>query len=64
MTEGELLIIESGYFRERFRLKPEKLKKALKTIFRKEFLRSRKIRLYVMGRFSEGGAIQTKRKVL
>ena len=64
MAENDLLIIENGYFRERFRLTPEKLKKALKTIVRKEFPRSRKIRLYVMGRFSEKEALRTKRKVL
>jgi hypothetical protein len=64
MGEDDLLIIENGYFKERFRLKPEKLKKALKTILRKEFPRSRKIRLYVMGRFSEKEALRAKRKVL
>ena len=64
MAEDDLLIIENGYFREKFRVKPEKLKKALKTIVRKEFPRSRKIRLYVMGKFSEQEALATKRKVL
>ena len=64
MGEDDLLIIENGYFRERFRLKPEKLKKILKTILKKEFPRSRKIRLYVMGRFTEEEALGTKRKVL
>ncbi|MEJ2236446.1 MAG: hypothetical protein P8X67_21290 [Syntrophobacterales bacterium] len=64
MGEDDLLIIEDGYFTERFRLKPEKLSKALKTILRKEFPRSRKIRLYVMGRFSEEETLRTKRKVL
>ena len=64
MGEDDLLIIENGYFRERFRLKPEKLKKTLKTILEKEFPRSRKIRLYVMGRFTEEEALRTKRKVL
>ena len=64
MAEDELLIIEDGYFKKRFRLKPERLKKALKTIVKKEFSRSRKIRLYVMGRYSEQEALATKRKVL
>ena len=62
--EDDLLIIENGYFRDRFRLKPEKLKKVLKTIVRKEFPRSRKIRLYVMGEFSEEEVSRTRRKVL
>jgi hypothetical protein len=64
MSEDDLLIIENGYFTERFHLKSAKLKKALKTILRKEFPRSRKIRLYVMGRFSEEEALGPTRKVL
>ena len=64
MGEDDLLIIENGYFRERFQVKPAKLKKTLKTILNKEFPRSRKIRLYVMGRFSEKEALRTERKVL
>jgi hypothetical protein len=64
MGDDDLLIIENGYFTERFRLKPEKLKKTLKTILKKEFPRSQKFRLYVMGRFTEEEALRTKRKVL
>ncbi len=64
MGEDDLLVIENGHFRERFRLKPEKLKKLLKTLLRKEFPRSRKIRLYVMDRFTEEEALVTKRKIL
>ena len=37
MAEDDLLIIENGYFREKFRLKSEKLNKTLKTIVRKEY---------------------------
>jgi hypothetical protein len=62
--EKELLIIENGYFKERFLVKPEKLKKVLKTLLRKEFPRSRKIRLYVMGRFADGEALNVIRKTL
>jgi hypothetical protein len=60
----DLLVIESGYFEERFYLKSDKLKKLLKTVIRKEFPRSRKIRLYVMGRFSEEESLNTARKIL
>ncbi len=64
INEEDLLVIENGYFKERFRIKPEKLKKSLKTLVGKEFPRSRKIRLYVMGKFVEGEALNTKRKIL
>lgn len=64
MGEDDLLIIENGYFKERFRLQLGKLKKSLKTLVRKEFPTSRKIRLYEMGRFSEKEALDTKRKIL
>ena len=64
ISEDDLLVIENGHFKERFRLRPEKLKKLLKTLVRKEFPRSRKIRLYVMDRFTEEEALVIKRKIL
>lgn len=64
MNENELLVIENGYFKERFQVKPEKLKRLLKTLLKKEFPRSRKIRLYVMDEFVEEEALDTKRKIL
>ena len=63
MSEGDLLVIENGYFKERFRIKPEKLKRLLSTLVKREFPRSHKIRLYVMGRFTEEAG-NTKRKIL
>ena len=60
----EVLVIENGYFQERFGLKKEKLKKLLKTILRKEFPRSNKIRLYIMGEFKEDKVQDVKRKIL
>jgi hypothetical protein len=62
--EENLLVIENGYYQERFHLKEEKLKKLLNTLLRKEFPRSNKIRLYVMGNFQEDEALKIKRKVL
>ena len=64
MAEDDLLVIENGYFKERFRVKPEKLKKLLKTLMNKEFPRSRKIRLYVLDKFVEGEAFKLERKML
>ena len=63
-AEESLLVIENGYYQERFHLKEEKLNKLLKTLLRKEFPRSNKIRLYVMGNFKENEALKVKRKVL
>ena len=62
--EENLLVIENGYYQERFHLKEDKLNKLLKTLVRKEFPRSNKIRLYVMGNFKEDEALKIKRKVL
>ena len=47
INEEDLLVIENGYFKERFRIKPEKLKRLLSTLVKREFPRSHKIRLYI-----------------
>jgi hypothetical protein len=52
-SENNLLIIEDGFSKEKFCINSEKLKKLLTTLLRKEFPRSHKIRLYVMGKFVE-----------
>ena len=62
--EDDLLIIEDGFFKERFRIKTEKLKKLLATLLKKEFPRSHKIRFYAMGRFAEKEMQNIKRKSL
>ncbi|UCD31273.1 MAG: hypothetical protein JSV38_10755 [Desulfobacterales bacterium] len=62
--ENKLLVIEDGYHKDRFVIKPGKLKKLLKTLLKKEFPRSRKIRLYVMGKFNDKDALNPKRKIL
>jgi hypothetical protein len=64
VDEDELLVIENGYFKERFCIRPEKLRRLLKTLLNKEFPRSRKIRLYVMGKFVEGERLNIKGKLL
>jgi hypothetical protein len=64
LAEDDLLVIENGYYKEEFRVKPEKLRKVLKTLLKKEFPRSRKIRLYVLDKFSEGEVLNTERKLL
>ncbi|MFH1703678.1 MAG: hypothetical protein ABIB41_09675 [Nitrospirota bacterium] len=64
MCEDDLLIIEDGFFKERFRINSDKLKKLLSALLRKEFPRSHKIRLYPMGRFMEREIQNIKRKAL
>ena len=63
-SENNLLIIEDGFFQERFQINAEKLKKLLTTLLRREFPRSHKIRLYVMGKFIEEEARNITRKIL
>lgn len=62
MGEDDLLIIEDGFFKERFRIKTEKLRKLLAALLKKEFPRSHKIRFYAMGRFVEREMQNIKRK--
>ena len=62
--EKKLLLIEDGYFKDRFLIKPDKLKKNLKTLLKTEFPRSKKIRLYVMGKFVDEKALNTVRKII
>jgi hypothetical protein len=46
LSEGEFRVIERGYLEQELRLAPKELGKALKTIIKREFPRSRKVRLY------------------
>lgn len=60
----QLLVIQNGYEFERFEIKPDRLKKLLKNLLKKEFPRSTKVRLYTMGAFEEAEALDTKRKII
>ena len=62
-SEDEYTVIENGYSEQSFHIQPEKLKKLLSVLLKKEFPRSHKIRLYVMGRFT-GEAENIRRKTL
>jgi len=62
MTDDDLFVIEDGFFKERFRINSDKLKKLLTTLLKKEFPRSHIIRLYIMGKFTEEEA--PTRKIL
>ena len=56
ITEEDLMVIENGFFKDRFQIKAAKLRKLLKSLLKKEFPRSRKIRLYEKGEFNEDEA--------
>ncbi len=64
VDEKKLLVIEDGYFKDRFLIKSDRLKKLLKILLKKEFPRSKKIRLYVMGKFVDEEALNTIRKII
>ena len=59
-----LLVIQNGYERNRYRIKTGKLSRLMKTLLKKEFPRSNKIRLYTLGPFEESEALNLKRKIL
>lgn len=63
-SDDQLLVIQNGYEFARFEIKPDRLKKLLKTLLKKEFPRSTKVRLYTMGAFKESEALDNKRKII
>ena len=63
--EDKFLIIENGYFQERFEnVSIKKIKKLFKTLLKREFPRSTKIRVYNMGQYDEEEAEKMQRKTL
>ena len=60
-TEG-LLVIEDGFYQDSFTVNNVKLKGLLKTLLKKEFPRSNKVRLYTMGEYTPDGAAGIRRK--
>jgi len=63
-SEEEFTIIERGYISNKFVVSAEKLKKELRIVLKREFPRSRKIRLYTMGKYTEEEAANICRKIL
>jgi len=49
-TGDALTIVEEGFYRDRFTVPREKLRKTLRTLLKREFPRSRKVRVYSLGR--------------
>ncbi len=48
-SEEMFLVVEEGFISRRFQVPAAKLRKTLKTLLKREFPRSRQIRLYQMG---------------
>lgn len=62
--QDELLVIQNGYDYNKYEIRINDLKKLLKTLLKKEFPRSNKVRLYTMAQYDEKEARNTKRKIL
>ncbi len=64
-SQDSFQVLEHGYNEERFDNVPRgKLKKLCKTLLKREFPRSTKVRLYQLGEFDEQQWRDTQRKVL
>ncbi|WP_147822208.1 hypothetical protein [Salidesulfovibrio onnuriiensis] len=59
--EDEFLIIQDGYEQARYTEPFKRMRKLLKALFKKEFPRSTKIRLYNLGEVEVGEAVQRKK---
>ncbi|MCP4108836.1 MAG: hypothetical protein GY749_25380 [Desulfobacteraceae bacterium] len=62
--EDCFLILENGFFQDEFEVSFSKLPGTLRTLLKKEFPRSRKIRLYAMGEYNPDKAEKNPRKVI
>jgi hypothetical protein len=51
--EESFLFVENGFYQDRFKVPADKVKKALKKLLKKEFPRSRKVRVYDLGAWDE-----------
>jgi hypothetical protein len=58
------LIVENGFYQDRFLVSSSKLKKTLKVLIKREFPRSNKVRLYPLGPWDERSDPLPKRKKL
>ncbi len=59
------LVLEYGYLEQRFPDVPmDKLEKLCKTVLKREFPRSTKVRLYLLGMFDEDAWRNARRKVI
>ena len=60
--DEDILVVEDGFYKDSFTVNITKLKGLLKSLLKKEFPRSNKVRLYTMGEYSPDGAARIRRK--
>ncbi len=63
-TPQSYVIIENGFSRDHLHVSAAKLKKTLKTLLKREFPRSNKVRLYYLGQWGEATQSLPKMKKL
>ena len=62
--EDSFVFLENGFHRDRFIVPADKLKKTLKKMQKKEFPRSRKVRVYELGAWDEESSELPRLKTL
>ncbi|MCF8086300.1 MAG: hypothetical protein K9J48_05345 [Desulfohalobiaceae bacterium] len=62
--EDSFLFLENGFYQDRLTVPGDKVKKTLKKMLRKEFPRSRKVRVYELGPWDEETSEPPKLKTL
>ena len=62
--DDSYLVVEDGFYKEKYEVKHGKLKRLLKSLLKKEFPRSNKIRLYVMGAYDPEDHSQRNRRTI
>ena len=64
LDNNTIRIIENGYSQMEYKIEKDKFHKLMKMLIKKEFPRSNKIRLYMMGEYIESKALRVGRKIL
>jgi len=62
--EDSFLFLENGFYQDRFTVSADKVRKTLKKLLKKEFPRSRKVRVYDLGQWDEETDAPPKLKTL
>ena len=62
LEDDNFLVVENGFYQERFEVGSRSLKGLLRTLLKKEFPRSNKVRLYSMGEYDREEVALTQRK--
>ena len=60
--DDDILVVENGFYQESFSVKTARLKGLLRTLLKKGFPRSNKVRLYMMCEYSSAEVAEFNRK--